>query len=72
MNNHFESQPSIRVCFYARCFVLFFNSELLLEYGQERTPQSTLNTLGVLFFLKGTGMSFMIGWLTAKLNQSGL
>lgn len=50
MNNHFESQPSIRVCFYARCFV-FFNSELLLEYGQERTPQSTLNWLGVFLFL---------------------
>lgn len=56
-------------------FLFFFlNSELLLEYGQERTPQSTLNRLGVffVFFLKGTGMLFMIGWLTAKLNQSGL
>lgn len=42
------SHPFVSV--FMHDVLVFFNSELLLEYGQERTPQSTLNTLGVFFF----------------------
>lgn len=54
-------------------FVFFKLGTFAGIWTREDTTEHTKQAGCVFcFFLKGTGMLFMIGWLTAKLNQSGL